>query len=1490
MVEALNPTTERKFLTRDAARILDEFNSVQQYYEAQDREVRGAAQDPIYTSVLPEPGVPTNFLDMVNEGRSLDEISDYVLKEDEITKALRDVVPFTSVDYALANDPDVAHELFKQSMRLEKAGNLALSYIERNTGGGVDAVYEIVDQLIYDTFAGYRDIAQGLRGEGTEITELSQLWANALRSMDDEEFEEFVKERFDSLNWYSDAPGSDMAWPFVRELAAMQSAGYVIHDENFGVIQGIFSLADIGAVGSAFVPSMARAGRSVVGRLRSAGQPRVATETAEKILQDILQGEKPLGTNVAIREPTLEGEILDPLTAIAGEAPPKRFRIDPDAIDAELVEDLAPTTYQTRVRIPGTRPVPPVSQGIIGKAFRENYFIQAFQRRASTLGFGVSDIGDKAGDWIRNRASELANSSGTRVIDHDIPVFQEGLEVYKASFTLGKTDGQFFSTIQSAQEVAKTLPGSTVIDIKTGLPPIQGVSKGTFGIKVETGIPTKDLVSPLSMENLRLHIVPNILGRASWKSDRFMSNLADAADFTEAAYRKDIQKALRGIRKNLRGEHENVALILETLRDTPTKGNARAWLTTEEFFRAYRAFYGKDPTRQVLKGYEDLVRLSDFSWFTLASERLRGLFDQQAFVLQTKQGAEVFIFPETRDFHALKQARPNAYVWDAARERKIRLSAIPDNTLLFRFNSKQRNHTEWAINVGGKTRTPTMEDAFPYNAGGPRSNPNIKYFVGNADGNWNTLIGARSEKDGNLAAEMYNKIAFELNNLGIDDLKSPALSAGARKHLDDVVRANNKWNPNIETIDEFLTFTKERGISPTQSVVVKARGQRLSQIEDIDLADKNLLDINLEKYVTLHRHDVALVEFGGEKAFNPDPVFAVAHQFNQMVSTAAKTKYTREHPTAWVQAVIKGVKRGDIGLEDAGPYVTTDVMKVNNWKISGTGNTAKKLREEQRVIKRRLDLYNSVGSDTANHAIELLHDVNPKLGSLGEWVVGKVRGAPNTALSLGFMERMAEPSQLFLQAAHIIPMSFISRNGIRGVVLASVIRQAARSGSHSLSKQIYEALAKGNLLSKVEADALLKHLSESGRGYMKGALIEDPSAAVSTRGTLGARGDGITAGVRGALGAVGDVARAPFYAGENFSATVSRITSFLDIRRKYPQLDFDDPKFWSLVQARDRDISLGLNSAQRSMVQGHPIGNVVAQWTSYSLSVMGHILFKGETMTVAERARLAFAAAMLYGFGATGFRQYFPDAFQSKNETVNEVLNNGIDVLFDEAFGVKVGDRVALNIPQLMDRFVGTFMNPGDTIPAITITRDTASSALAVFSHALSGRYAASSHSLERLIRSWKVIDSPIVAYTMMMEDVRRSRTGSETQGPFTTSQELFQALGIAPSEAVDLNRLKSIVFNQKQSQAEAIRLATPLYKEAVRLARAGKYESASNLALEADAYLAGFGLSDTYRAEAQEKIIEGVGRDELLYLFRELVEQGYSDVALEFGDKVHGR
>lgn len=1432
------------------------------------------------------------------EGASLEVLEDQASKEEMIRSVAAKAEMLSAVDYSNANDDRVSAQHFKTQRRLEQLSAGVIDKIEESSDNGFDTVTEVLDGLAYSTYADIRDIFQGFSGGGTEQTFESDKIQLAASTMTDEEFSLFYQEYLASTfeKGLAENFGNVNKYSGYNALAAIDGAGVIVNDKEWGYASSAFGVIDVVTLGLTGVTKIAKVGRSVVGRLRNSAGTVAATDAANS-------------TSLVLRT-GLDGELLQDSTKITDYTSRQKFNPTDlfggrtknlDTIEeAELIEDIIPEAFASTLN---PRRTPPVSAASVKNTWTTNKYTSMFLKQEKAHSFGPSYIVDNAQAWALNYAQKLAEASSTKMMSFNNLV-DEGLQNFRFSTTFGRNDGKPFKTFNAAKKEMTKFPNSVIIDSRTGKVVTSG-DAGEFIIQSETRVPYSEVVgamdlSPKQSGNIvsklmnTFHASPagRVFSSAHYGSSSYLSNLADSAEYGSLGFGKTLEPIFDNIQKLAGNELEALNKVLTTLRDAPTKGSSKSWLSTDEFIQNFKALEGKPPSYETIEAYQDAVRMSDFSWYVAASDRLRAMASQNASIVNLN-GIRTIVYPTTKTVEAIKASGIQTWAIDLSTGKRVSVNNLDKDTPIMAFGHRQKDFSDYVVNFGGRTSLPELEDAFPYNAGGPRSNPALKYFVGDTTNGWATLIGTRTEKEAILTKAQFDTIAKELKRvLGEDDIAT--LSKAEKKNLNALIAKNNDWNTSIETVEDFVEFAKSRGVDPLKEVFSKERNARLATFKNMGegINDAHLLDMSVEKYSSYSRHDIALREFGGELTSNPEPILAVTNQFMNMVSRAAQTQYRMEATSSWVKALEVAMKKGDIQVPDIPLAPMTDEAKVYNYVVKGNTKAAKALRREQSVIQRRLNMYAGMMPQIeqtltrmADSSLEGIRDAmikktGKKKGSKDvakketrydffESMLGRpLDSASSTLTSLGFYQKMASPDQIIVQAAHIATVVSISpKNGAIGGVLAGFIRQAARSGDVSAWKIIEGRLAKFAGLSPEKNKALMQHMFDSGRGYMRGAVAEDVANGFSRKNFFDK---------------VKSVARVPFYAGENFSATGTRITAWLDIADKYPKLAYDSKEFLNKVIERDRTISFAMNSAQRSLAQAGPISRVATQWSAYPLRAIETIIF-GD-LTAAEKLRMAGAQALLWGFAGVGAYEAGANLAEVAPDWMSDIIVKGVgDTLLEETLGIQLGSRIGLDLVGLMERAKAMVSLDFSVVPAFKITGDTASSALSALMNFGTGYWSLGMHDLETLGRAWKVTDNAIMAYEMAMHDVRFSNKGVKTEGPFTTSQEFFQFIGIAPSEAINEANLRNLSFTVSKDVTKTTKLLTPYFKSVVESLENGDNGAAISMLKDIDAIMTSSGLTEVEMRSVKEKLFsEADYEGKMENVLKRLILDGYTKVIEE--------
>jgi hypothetical protein len=1427
---------------------------------------------PISVRELAPIGAESLLKAQIKEGATPEEIADAAAKASEYERLLGQVEAISALDYANIEDPAVSAILFKSEHRRQAVTNELMNLLEAYTPETtMGSVAEFIDSLGYSSWTGILNIPTGITGGGSRHEQLAKEWQRAFTNLDEEEFQKFVQERLSPIRNPGFLMAQEPSYRVIEELEAIEAAGASLWGTEMGVIDAAVSVLDLWAIGDAAVTA-SKVGRSIVGRLSRRAGTRIATDAA--LGTDLVVSG---GRALARTEAALTGEVRGAPTRIGRRA----FTVADDVEDAVILDDIVPSIYRSRVRPAG----PSVNTGIVASRIRANSVIARFYDRAINRSFGVSDLPARAKAWANTQGQIIADASSTRLINFDIRESVEyGHEVRQAVLQFGKQGtGVAYDTFDDALKASNNIPNSKVIDLRTSRVATADTGSNQFAVEAVIGVSPRDVAKGIQLDDIAARTwMGKLFGRAHMGADDTLSSIADQGVAGFKGFEQDLKREITNIRKLAGKDLETVDTIMRTLRDlpAPATGGSKSWHTSAQFSDTFRSLTGELPSRKTLQAYESLVELSDFSWWISASDRLVSLYNQSASVVKVMSEDIIGFLNKDVTKSSLKK-KGITVVWDVQSQRGIPLSTIADDSrimVLDRSVKVDRRRYQYAVNFSGKTRVPTLVDAFPYNPGGPRTNRQIKRFVGDNSGEgWATLIGTRTPKESAQAVAEFNRVAEALAKVTTEEKGLTGLSRFWKNDLTRLVRENNNWHKGLTTIDEWVDFAKSRGVSITGKVVDRGRGEKLVKA-GIFSGDDYIVNLNLDQYVSYRRHDLALREFGGDIASNIDPVAAITHQFTHAASRGAMMRYRIEHPTAWVKEVMKRAKddKGIVG--DASLHAPlTDEGKVRTWKIIGDTEAHKKLRQEQSVINRRLNAYD--GSEASNPLNPVYTSVDKSLSWVGDvyWDLGPGKTKfgsvvgdgiaelfkGTTYLTFGFFTKMADASQFIMQSTHAGAIASISpKNGFKATFIASAIRQMARGEGGEILKAIEPGLKKLAGVDDAAWEAFKKHMFYSGRGYMRGALSEDPTAA-----TLAVSKWDQTK----------NILSTPFYAGENYSQTVSRTTAFFDVLDSGRYV-LDSDEFWNAVVKLDRTYSFGLNKAQASIAQTDRIARVGTQWSSYQLGALETVFSPHTPLTRLQRGRLAMYVTLLWGVAGTGVYEMFPSLEKKVEDTpvVGGVLSHGLDALFEATLGIRPGERIAIKPLTLIERaaslYNGTFW---ENAPAGVIAVGAAKDFASTMWYLVHGNEAMATMGVERLARTWKVVDNSVMAYNMLMEDVRTNRTGTTTlEADFSASETFFQAVGFTPAQALDLSRRKSVYFDIKRRKAKALDGINDTMKFALKAFDEGNHDVVLDQMRFIGDQLQAWGFSPTMRLEILNEAFRRAGDDNTTRMFFTLYQE----------------
>ena len=1473
-----------------------------QYVTAQEEEARAIKDELITTSTLPSPDLLGAFNTMQAEGEdpaaALSALQDIGQKQTAIAALVAKGGELTYEDVMNAGDPAVTGAHFKRELRRQQAASILQNIIEASDDSVVDAVNEFLYDGLIDPIVTAPD---ALTGQGGMLSAMAGDFQAAL-NLPDEEWNKFLEE----LPNKTSNPdflqrGLTSGQIATRMLAGLEVEGYAKGDAAWAALNSALAIVpEVPGVFKAGKRVFSGVGKSQIAAIRAARGTEEGTKAAIALTQN--GGAK----TAAVAEDIMPGALAAPEKALPAPVAPQATPVakgSPKASGGSPKGSVkAPTTH-------------PASQAMMAISKGTNRFIETIKQSENIGSYGLAGWTDDVAKWAAARGAAVAKASTSNLVDVSV-VENMNLGNFKASFTFGKDGGGGFTTYNTALNISKSIPNSVIVDGVSGLPVTKGVPGGNYFVKSE--LPIEVQVGAHDMPKNKLGLPSRLFGRHGFLGGTFASsnrgiqeelnNLAFQGDYGQQKNLKFIETEFKGsVNKLTTEEQETLGSIFRSIQDNPRSD----WLSNAEFTNDYINVTGTVPRKEVIQVYELAVEASDAAWWVQASEYLTAMNKKNTLMFSDKPNLWVQIYPD-------KSVRSTiGKVKNAKTGKLVDADSLPPETIIYKRVEGKQGVVSHVYNVQGMTRLPTHADALPYNAGGPRSNPYETHFIGALDTAyvdpatknlrgkaWGTVGSARSEKDAAAMVSELNTVVDGWKAKGLTlDPRNPyaGLGAAGSRALDDLVQANNKWNPQIENWGDFVEFMAGRGVKIGDAIVWKERGASLKQF--IDYQDDFLIHKNLDNLIQYKRHDLGLISYGGQKTYNDHPVQSIVRQLQQNVSAAAHLQWKVEHLGRFMAKLEKfrdANKSGQVlEIDNIGPY--TDEVNIRHMVIKGNSDLAVQLRWEQSVIVRRLDAFVGSSSESAwmaglrgawtgttDKVIEAIHDI-PWQGLQGKIVAPMATDARNAisnkAMSIGFMTKMTNPASFVTQAMGALQATAISPvNGVRAAILSGYVREIARHPQGpTLWGTFMKNVAKAVDLDPVELQHLLDHFAASGRGFAKGAVIEDPEAIP---GFMGGRA---REGWEGAKA----IARTPYYLGENFSQTVSRITAYLDTIKRLPKANRTSKEFWNAVAERDRTLSLNMNKSSASIAQTNGLTRFLTQFTSFHFRALETVFFDGK-LTMAERGRLAASLSVLWGWAGMGLPDswfeggdgtnsgFFHDFF--KYGPIDTLLKNTIGITIGSRVGVKVAEDPVfhINIPSLLG--LGSTMNQGYQGPAgYNIAATGASAAWSSLTNFVTGREQLGTYDLERLVRVFKIVDDNIMAYQMIREQTRITAAGRELPANYTTTEALFQALGFQPNKAQEATQLRSKSFNAYQRQQNAIKAALPSMKMSIKLGKEGDWGGMNETLLDASAIIDAYGLPPSVRADTMRSVIREANSDDFERIVMSCLKAGCSLDAINF-------
>lgn len=1115
------------------------------------------------------------------------------------------------------------------------------------------------------------------------------------------------------------------------------------------------------------------------------------------------------GARAAIKTPLTSTTAVGRVAAIKGpEAASKAaediLKTTPDPV---VLGNVAPSVLDT-----APQPVRP-SQAVFTQKITENKIAQEIDDLFQKGAFGRVATQDQIKEASAQIAETYRKNVSTPV--YDFRTYDEGLGNYVSSVRFGKAvDGTPFKPradglpSRSAQMFLEDV--LTRVDNAVLAPVDPNDLKKGYVVEVKeriniSGMPdaldeVQDMlrgdgfvgaVSQKVRDTVGVVMNNSIMGSTALRDVQRLNTLANMAESSRAAVKKAFEPYTQKIGSLSAKERYTVQAVYTQLRDGKDAA-LRVRYTEGEFYNEYRRMHpnGEAPSQKAFEAYEALAKVEETDYLLKTHSILQRYIEKG--YKTSIQVRDNYFAPAKRVSRS--EIPADARILDGNNGGKIRVADIEsDDFPIWKLDKPTNDGQEYVV-TPRSTRMIEPTDVMGYNPGGSRVNPELNYFVVIGDKRLKALMGAFSEKQAKKGREQLANLQRALNEGSLTD---------------EVVQANNDWNPGVNTADEFIRFANDEGWDLTRGdIAVKGRDD---DILDNEVGGEGVfVGLRADDYVQndMRRNNKVLLDFGGGRAYNEDPVNSILAQVGQSVFTYSNRAYARNAMVGWVK------KAQSMGRSWFPANVSPNNYEelFRRAEIKGNDEFSRRMAELRDITMRKMNM-----QDDFSLAMERTGQV------LAEYVFDKtglklaVPDPSNILLKIGFQSAFGffNVAQFFMQGFHATTIMAISpKFGFKGAGLVPSMRAALRAYDKGAGQEAITRFAKAAQITDKEAEEWFEFVRTSGRAVIEGDAIEDGTGVAF--GISGWKGEdmrysklsSLSYNLSKGLGKTLEAGLIPFKQGERLTRMTAMNTAILEFKAKFPKVSVlsDQARMW--ITRREQDLTFNMSSQSRGKIQSG-IMKVPTQWLSYTMRAMEAVLI-GRNFTAGERARL-FGVLVPF-FGTTGF------GLSSAGDYIAEKV--GAEPGGSLYLTIKYGmlDALLEMKPGEADLAVGSRLAPAGAIvdtyknisegkflevvggPSGQIAGGLYDAATRGMADLFYGQSATLTEDVIKILRTPSGVDNVAKAMGIFNNGIYRSKTGVSLDYEMSVGDGIIALTGFTPLEAVEhYSRLDSIFTNDKK-------------------------------------------------------------------------------------------
>lgn len=892
--------------------------------------------------------------------------------------------------------------------------------------------------------------------------------------------------------------------------------------------------------------------------------------------------------------------------------------------------------------------------------------------------------------FVRDRLDFLAQSGARGIIDVEVGV-DEASNIFSVD-VIGRVNGQYFRTEQAASRVLEE--GDEIVQVGDS----QYAVIRRNNISADNLQTARDLGYSGDIRGLMLYRAtdPEQLGQGFWA--RFGSPGAQGdPQMNTALFRGEsvfqdtlhrIRSDTRRVVRSMRGrEVSETYRVFDHMQSLPR----REAFTREEFTSWFTGEYGRPPTQNQTSLYLLEQERLDAELF-ISSDRLYKSAVSNG-VQSLRIGDTSFLVRPISQSALPEGAR----ILDEDSGRLLRVREIGDRQVYRNVGTTEfPQQVQYLVSENPAIRAVRHSDFMARNAGGHRAyitsqmqvlvkQPNTRVYSDLTEREMapRTLLGARTAEEARKATNDINNIidgVLERLNPSprvTDDVFDSFLdSYFGNRHLDELVRANNGFNPQISNFEDLVTFFRDRGLSLRTRFTAVPEGEPIGRMLDKDVDFSGFAFTHPD---FTHLDDVRLNTMRGGRGSLPLTRYGGGTVDTRATQDVLEGSYisnaARAHETVYRVKAFKGIVRSALeagvlrdGYRDiASLPIRAQVERIlrdDLIDVSGATGTTPSVGARLRLDLQRLQFRMQERSWTTrffeNQYRNFANFLYSKNFRWGADKVDRFSTDPASALRGWAFDAylgMFNMSQLFMQASQIINIIGVSgTTGFKAASLYTPFRFVLANGNDAVLERVARLTQSLTDLSPDDWRTMVRMFKESGRHIVDNNLAELSMAedAMSGLGRIG-----VTRGVRNFR----EAGRFFYKEGDLAARITAFITSYMEyVAKNGPITNPRDRRAISFITNREQTLTQYMTAASRQGYEQAPF----MQFMTYNLRIT-EALFAGtfsntkSVLTASEKVRLATTHLAMWGAAASAPTNLLMGHLENNyNIDMNEHMLRGI--------------------------------------------------------------------------------------------------------------------------------------------------------------------------------------------------------------------------------------